>query len=109
MVDWSLARQIARFASGGDDRPRLGFDFDGASEIATGQVSAYTGLTLGGESPPVHEVGRAGWAEANLDSLSELLEPVATGLDERLGRAGPLSGAWAQPGTVGTWAPPVRP
>jgi coenzyme F420 biosynthesis associated uncharacterized protein len=92
MVDWSLARQIARFAAGGDERPALRFDFEEASGLAVTQVSGYSGLALDGPAPPVHEVGRAGWAEANLDSLAELLEPVSAGLDERLGRAGPLSG-----------------
>src|SRR5215212_4796183 len=92
MVDWSLARSLARFASGGDERPALGFDFDEAADVAIEQVSAYSGLELGGERPPVHEVGRAGWAEANLDSLADLLEPVTVGLEERLGRAGALAG-----------------
>ena len=92
MVDWSLARQIARFAAGADDRQRLAFDFDGASERALGQVSAYSGLELAGPAPPVHEVARAEWAEANLDLLAELLEPVGDRLEGRLGRAGPLAG-----------------
>ena len=93
MVDWSLARQIARFAAGGDDWERLDFDFDEASEHALGQVSGYSGLALSGPPPPVHEVARAEWAEANLTALSDLLDPVGKRLDERLGRAGPLSGA----------------
>src|SRR4051794_1776308 len=92
MVDWSLAGQIARFAAGSDDRPSLRFDFDKTSEEALGQVSAYSGLELDGPPPPVHEVGRREWADANLDSIAELLEPVTAGLDERLGRAGALAG-----------------
>jgi coenzyme F420 biosynthesis associated uncharacterized protein len=92
MVDWSLARQIARFAAGADDRQRLAFDFNDASERALGQVTAYSGLELTGSGPPVHEIQRAEWAEANLDSLAELLEPVGDRLDDRLGRAGPLAG-----------------
>ena len=92
MVDWSLARQIARFAAGGDDRPRLEFSFDEAAERALDQVSAYSGLELSGPAPPVHEVARAEWAETNLESLAELLEPVGGRLDDRLGRAGALAG-----------------
>jgi len=92
MVDWSLARQIARFAAGADDRHPLAFSFEDAAESGLGQVSAYSGLELGGPAPPVHEVARAEWAEANLDSLAELLEPVGERLDERLGHAGPLAG-----------------
>ena len=93
MVDWSLARYLARFASGGDERPALGFDFDEASDRALGQVSGYSGLELSGPPPPVHEVARAEWAEANLAALSDLLDPVGERLDERLGRSGPLAGA----------------
>jgi coenzyme F420 biosynthesis associated uncharacterized protein len=92
MVDWSLARQIARFAAGADDRQRLGFDFDEAAGVALGQVSAYSGLELAGEPPPVREVRRAEWADANLDSLGDLLDPVGERLGDRLGHAGPLAG-----------------
>jgi coenzyme F420 biosynthesis associated uncharacterized protein len=92
MVDWSLARQIARFAAGSDEPAALDFDFAGAAESALGQVSAYTALTLGGAPPPVLEVGRREWASANVDLLAELLEPVGDRLEDRLGRAGPLAG-----------------
>ena len=93
MIDWSLARQIARFAAGSDDHERLDFDFDHASAGALGQVSAYCGLELSGPPPPVHEMQRREWAEANLAALSDLLDPVGERLEERLGRAGPLAGA----------------
>lgn len=93
MVDWSLARQIARFAAGGADRERLAFSFDDAAETALGQVSTYSGLTLDGPPPPVHEVQRAEWAETNLAAMADLLEPVGQRLDERLGGAGALAGA----------------
>ena len=93
MIDWSLARQIARFAAGADDSEKLRFDFDPASEAALKQVSAYSGLQLSGPAPPVHEVERREWAEANLAALSDLLDPVGQRLDDRLGGAGPLAGA----------------
>src|SRR5687768_18479563 len=93
MIDWTLARQIARFAAGSDDGERLDFDFDKASDRALGQVSGYTGLALSGPAPPVHEVERREWAEANLAAMSDLLDPVGARLDDRLGRAGPLAGA----------------
>jgi coenzyme F420 biosynthesis associated uncharacterized protein len=92
MVDWSLARQIARFAAGSADRPTLDFDFDQAAATALGQVSTYSGLELGGDPPPVHEVGRPEWAEANLEAMADLLEPVGEGLEARLSFAGPLAG-----------------
>src|SRR5688572_24514799 len=93
MIDWSLAEQIARFAAGSADGERLAFDFDKASAGALRQVSAYSGLELSGPPPPVHDMERREWADANLAALSDLLDPVGERLDERLGRAGPLSGA----------------
>ena len=92
MVDWSLARQIARFAAGSDGRAGLGFAFDEAAEAALGQVSVYSGLALDGPLPPVHEVSRREWTDANVESLADLLEPVGVRLEERLGKAGPLAG-----------------
>ena len=92
MVDWSLARQIARFAAGGDSRERLAFDFEDAAGGALGQVSAYSGLELAGPPPPVHQIDRTEWAEANLDSLADLLDPVGERLEARLGNTGPLAG-----------------
>jgi coenzyme F420 biosynthesis associated uncharacterized protein len=92
VVDWSLAKQIARFAAGSNDTPDLGFDFDAASAQALEQVSDYSGLTLDGIAPPVHEISRPDWAEANLELLSDLLAPVGGRLDDRLGRAGALAG-----------------
>ncbi|HYH58601.1 MAG TPA: zinc-dependent metalloprotease [Thermoleophilaceae bacterium] len=91
-MEWSLARQIARFAAGGDGGERVAFDFADAASTAVEQVSAYSGLALAGAPPPVHEVGRAEWAAVNLDSLADLLDPVSQRLDERLGGAGPLAG-----------------
>lgn len=93
MVDWSLAGQIARFAAGSSEKPRLGFDFDTASSEALAQVSAYSGLELAAAAaPPVHEISRPEWAQANVELLSELLQPVGERLDDRLGRAGALAG-----------------
>ena len=92
MVDWSLARQVAKFAAGSAGAQDLGFDFPAASEAAMEQVSDYSGLELSGPPPPVHEIGRAEWAEATIDLMADLLEPVGKRLEERLDRAGPLAG-----------------
>jgi coenzyme F420 biosynthesis associated uncharacterized protein len=92
MVDWTLARQIARFAAGSAQVPDLGVDLDGMAADAERQVADYTGLTLPGPPPPPEMIDRATWAEINLDTLSGFLDPVAARLSERLGSAGPLSG-----------------
>ncbi|MDQ3588130.1 MAG: zinc-dependent metalloprotease [Actinomycetota bacterium] len=98
MVDWSLARQIARFAAGSEGsascspaRPPLTL----CQQVrdAEREVSRYTGLAVAGKAPGPELIDRAGWAEINLDSLSRLLDPVADRLNQRLEAAGPLAGA----------------
>ena len=93
MVDWSLARQIARFAAGGARVPDLGVDLATMSADAERQVADYTGLTLPGPPPPPEMIDRATWAEINLDTLSGFLDPVGERLSERFGSAGALAGA----------------
>lgn len=93
MVDWSLARQIARFAAGTSQPSDLGPQLAEFSADAERHVGDYTGLELSGPPPPAEAVSRADWADANLDTLSEMLDPVAERLDGRLGTAGPLAGA----------------
>jgi coenzyme F420 biosynthesis associated uncharacterized protein len=93
MVDWSLARQIARLAAGSADPATTAGDLSAQVDDALVEVSDYTGLRLTGQAPTPELVDRAGWAEINLESLARLLEPVAGRLDRRLDSAGPLAGA----------------
>jgi hypothetical protein len=91
MVDWSLARQVARLAAGAEP---AGPDPDiGAlcSEMAA-HVAAYTKLEPASAVPDPELVGRSEWASLNLDALAKLLDPVAERLDHRLDVAGPLAG-----------------
>src|SRR2546423_10459773 len=92
MVDWSLARQIARFAAGTQAAPDLRFDFDGSVSGAERHLADYTGLELTTSIPAPERVDRAQWAEINLGSLSDLLTPVTERLNGRLSGAGPLAG-----------------
>jgi coenzyme F420 biosynthesis associated uncharacterized protein len=92
MVDWTLARQIARFAAGGAQVPQLGVDLNAMSADAERQVAGYTSLALPAPPPPPEMIDRATWADINLDTLSSFLDPVGERLSDRLGSAGPLSG-----------------
>jgi coenzyme F420 biosynthesis associated uncharacterized protein len=93
MVDWSLARQVARLAAGsGDEGPPLA-DVAALCAEMESHVAAYTGLAPATPVPAAELVSRGEWASVNLDSLSELLDPVAGRLDKRLDFAGPLAGA----------------
>jgi coenzyme F420 biosynthesis associated uncharacterized protein len=93
MVDWSLARQVARLAGGADEAPGQDLDLSGPCAELQEHVAAYTGLSLAGPVPPAELVTRADWSAANLDALSHLIDPVAERLDRRLSFAGPLAGA----------------
>src|SRR3954470_6095901 len=94
MVDWSIARQVARLAAGSDSGPvDLGIDVVALSGEMEGPVASYTGLELATPVPRAELVGRSEWADGNLDMLGELLDPVAARLDQRLDFAGPLAGA----------------
>src|SRR4051794_28780792 len=93
MVDWSLARQIARLATGSEGPATTAGDLVAQVDKALLEVSGYTGLALSGPPPTPEIVDRTAWAEINLESLARLLEPVAGRLDRRLSAAGPLAGA----------------
>jgi coenzyme F420 biosynthesis associated uncharacterized protein len=93
MIDWSLARQVARLAAGGDEPQAYDADLAPVCAELEGPVRDYTGLEPSGPVPPPELVSRAEWASANLESLSGLLDPVAERLDSRLSFAGPLAGA----------------
>ena len=93
MVDWSLSRQIAGFAAGSAPVPDLGVDLDELAARSLAPLSEYTGFELRGALPPAEAVARREWAEINLDTLAEMLGPVAGRLDGRLSSAGPLAGA----------------
>ena len=93
MVDWSLARQIARFAAGSDETPRLGVNLRSLAIDMQSHVAGYTRLEPVAAIPSAELLGRVEWAEMNLDGLARLLDPVAARLDSRLSFAGPLAGA----------------
>ena len=92
MVDWTLARQIARFASGGGGPAGVEADFPAMVADAEGHLRGYTRLQPAEPIPPPELVDRAEWADVNLTALCRMLDPVSTRLAERLEKAGPLAG-----------------
>jgi coenzyme F420 biosynthesis associated uncharacterized protein len=93
MVDWSLARQVARLAAGSGDEGPPQADVAALCAEMEEHVAAYTGLSPGTGAPPAELVGRGEWASVNLDALGKLLDPVAARLEARMEFAGPLAGA----------------
>jgi coenzyme F420 biosynthesis associated uncharacterized protein len=96
MIDWSLARQVARGVSGlqpaGDPAPFVRLDAVAAESERL--VSAYTGLVPRAPLPASEAVDRDGWIEANLRSLRGVLDPAVDRVGTRLGPlAGPMGTA----------------
>src|ERR687896_1147419 len=92
MVDWSLARQVARLAAGSGE-PGPDPDVVAVSAEMEGHVAAYTRLRPATPVPGAELVSREEWASINLGTLSGLLDPVAERLEGRMDFAGPLAGA----------------
>src|SRR5918992_2088102 len=93
MVEWSLARRIARLAAGTDEPVDLGVDVRALCADMELHVAACTRLELAAPAPRAELLGRGEWADMNLASFEQLLEPVTERLDQRLSFAGPLAGA----------------
>jgi coenzyme F420 biosynthesis associated uncharacterized protein len=94
MVDWTLARQVARFAAGnGSSAPALASpDFEGRVAGTQRVLSDYTGLTAVDPIPAPETVSRAEWAEVNVDTMSGMLDPVTDRLGKRFVGAGAFAG-----------------
>jgi coenzyme F420 biosynthesis associated uncharacterized protein len=92
MVDWSLARQIARFAAGVGGSATIDADLQAMVDDAEAHLRDYTALVPAAPIPPPEVVDRAEWAEVNLRALCKMLDPVSERLANRLELAGPLAG-----------------
>ncbi|HEX2127219.1 MAG TPA: zinc-dependent metalloprotease [Thermoleophilaceae bacterium] len=93
MVDWTLARQVARLAAGTVEPVGDEPDLDALCSEMEVHVAGYTRLLPATPVPRPEAVTRPEWTAVNLDALGRLLDPVAQRLDARLEFAGPLAGA----------------
>jgi coenzyme F420 biosynthesis associated uncharacterized protein len=90
MIDWSLARRVARLVAGPiAPSVRLPGDLDEMVADAERRVVDYTGLRPTTLLPPAERVDRPQWADINLAGMQRILDPVA---DRFQPKAGPLSG-----------------
>jgi coenzyme F420 biosynthesis associated uncharacterized protein len=92
MVDWGVARRVARLAARSDHVPNLGVDLSALAAEFEPRVSAYTRLSPSEPIPRPELVSREGWAEANLAAMADLMEPVEKRMAERFSNAGRLAG-----------------
>jgi coenzyme F420 biosynthesis associated uncharacterized protein len=106
MVDWSLARQVARLASGSAEPEGPDPDVVALCAEMQGHVASYSGLRPGSAIPEPELVGREEWVATNLDSMAGMIDPVAARLERRLDFAGPFAGA-LQAGASGVLAAEV--
>ncbi len=93
MVDWSLARQVARLAAGGSEQQGPEVDVVAHCAEMEDYVASYTRLEPLSPVPAPELVSREEWASVNLEALAGLLDPVAARLEARMEFAGPLAGA----------------
>jgi coenzyme F420 biosynthesis associated uncharacterized protein len=92
MVDWSLARQVARLAAGAGEQPGPDADMAAISAEMEKHVAIYTRLEPATPVPGPELLGREEWTRVNLETLSGMLDPVAERLEGRMEFAGPLAG-----------------
>src|SRR4051794_19698201 len=90
MVDWSLARQIARFAAGTAEAPSYDLALPARVRDAQTHGRGYPGIGPAEPLPAPEAVDRGEWTEVNLDGIAGLLAPVTERLEARLAAAGPL-------------------
>ena len=83
MVDWSLARQVARLAAGSGEQRGEDPDMAAVSAEMEKHVAEYTRLEPATPVPGPELLSREEWARVNLETLSGLLEPVAERLERR--------------------------
>jgi coenzyme F420 biosynthesis associated uncharacterized protein len=94
LIDWGAAQRIGELIAGS---PPHG-DVSAAAVEPLAQdfarrVSAYSGLEVPAELPPLEAVDRPAWIAANLKTMKPLLGTVTERMDDDAGRfAGPLRG-----------------
>src|SRR6476659_3474545 len=76
MVDWAVARSIARKIAGDPGRPQVTGDLDELCADSERRVVAYTQLRPMSALPPPELIDRSAWLDANLATMRSTLDPV---------------------------------
>jgi coenzyme F420 biosynthesis associated uncharacterized protein len=97
-IDWGAAQRIGELIAGAGGRDRYGGvradSIEPRAHDFAARVSAYTGLELPAELPPLEVVDRPAWIAANLKTMKPLLDPLTARLggDDSSGLTGIVSG-----------------
>jgi coenzyme F420 biosynthesis associated uncharacterized protein len=98
MIDWRAAQRIGELIAGSP--PRGGIRAEKIEPLAydfARKVSAYSGLELHGELPPLETVDRSAWIAANLKTMRPLLAPLTERLDKDSEKGSSTGGLFAGP------------
>jgi coenzyme F420 biosynthesis associated uncharacterized protein len=98
MIDWRAAQRIGELIAGSP--PRGGIRAEKIEPLAydfARKVSAYSGLELHGELPPLETVDRSAWIAANLKTMRPLLAPLTERLDKEDEKGSSTGGLFAGP------------
>jgi coenzyme F420 biosynthesis associated uncharacterized protein len=83
-IDWGAAQRIGELIAGSGGRDRYGGvradSIEPRARDFAERVSAYTGLELPAELPPLEVVDRPAWIAANLKTMKPLLDPLTARL-----------------------------
>ena len=91
-VDWPTALRVARLVAGRDQiassylGASLTRDFESVTTEAEDLVADFTGLRAPGRAHAA-VLDRAGWVEANIASMRQMLAPLTERLGERLAQS----------------------
>jgi coenzyme F420 biosynthesis associated uncharacterized protein len=85
VIDWIIARKIARFVAGTGDGPDPTVDLAALAAESEKRVVAYTGLEPARPLPPPEGISRKEWVDSNIDSMRLLLDPVLQRAGDNLG------------------------
>jgi coenzyme F420 biosynthesis associated uncharacterized protein len=98
MIDWRAAQRIGELIAGSP--PRGGIRAEKIEPLAydfARKVSAYSGLELHGELPPLETVDRSAWIAANLKTMRPLLAPLTERLEKENEKGSSTGGLFAAP------------
>jgi len=95
LIDWRTAQRIGELIGGSPSRGGVhAATVEPLAHDFARRVSAYSGLELPAELPPLEAVDRSEWIAANLKSMRPLLAPLTDRLaDDKGFLAGPLRSA----------------